>query len=123
VARLKVRSIGPYSRPHVLGKLDRRTKEARLLRETIAALTAHVGGRPSATQAALIRRCAWLTLRVALLDEKMLQAGEMGERDSKTYLAWSNSLARTLRDLGLKGVAERPPTLAEVIAAGRTAAA
>jgi hypothetical protein len=36
--------IGPYSRPHRLAKIDGRTKIAKLMRETRAALIAHVGG-------------------------------------------------------------------------------
>ena len=42
-------AIGPYSRPHNLMKVDGRTMEARLIRETREALIAHVGGAPSAT--------------------------------------------------------------------------
>jgi hypothetical protein len=41
----------PY-RPVALAKLDQRTKEARLMRETRAALVAHVGGKPSAVRCA-----------------------------------------------------------------------
>ena len=41
----------------------------------------------------------------------------MSERDSRMYLAWSNTLTRTLRILGLKGPkAHRAPTLAEIAA-------
>jgi hypothetical protein len=100
-----------------LAKLDQRTKEARLLRETVRDLTHHVGGHPSATQRALIERAAWLTLHVAQLDAKATATGSMTDHSARHYLAWSNSLTRTLRELGLKGPAERAPTLAEVIAA------
>lgn len=111
------RSLGPYSRPATLAKLDQRTKEARLVRETRAELVAHVGGKPSATQRALIERAVQLTLRVALMDRKFTEAGHTSERDSREYLAWSNSLARTLREIGLKPAAARPPSLAEILAA------
>ena len=37
--------------------------------------------------------------------------------DSRTYLAWSNSLTRTLRELGLKGAADKPPALQDYLAA------
>jgi hypothetical protein len=40
------------------------------MRRTREALALHCGGRPSATQRALIDRAAWLTLFVARLDEK-----------------------------------------------------
>jgi hypothetical protein len=81
-----------------LAKLDQRTKEAALMRQTRAALTAHVG-EPSAVQTALIERATWLTLRVAQLDAKMAGGAAFTEHDSRTYLAWSNSLGRTLREL------------------------
>jgi hypothetical protein len=108
--------IGARNRPLALAKLDQRTREARLLRETVRDLTRHVGGHPSATQRALIERAAWLTLHVAQLDAKAAATGGMTDHAARQYLAWSNSLTRTLRELGLKGPAERAPTLAEVIA-------
>ncbi|WP_181377981.1 hypothetical protein [Teichococcus aestuarii] len=41
----------------------------------------------------------------------------MTEYDSRTYLAWSNTLTRTLRQLRLEGKALGPPkTLAEYAA-------
>jgi len=105
------------NRPVALAKLDQRTKEAKLLRETLRDLTRHVGGHPSATQRALIERAAWLTLHVVQLDAKAADNGGMSDHSARQYLAWSNSLTRTLRELGLKGLAEHAPTLAEVIAA------
>ena len=62
-----LRQIGPYSRPHRLAKLDGRTREAALMRDTRARLIAHVGGSPSAVELALIERAAQLTLKVVLL--------------------------------------------------------
>ena len=112
----KVRDIGPYSRPHMLAKLDRRTREARHLESVRSDLTAHLGGTPSATQRQLIERAAWLSLRVAMLDATMATTGAMTEHDSRTYLAWSNSLARTLAVLGLKGQVAAVPDLAAYLA-------
>jgi len=110
----KAREVGPESRPHVLAKLDRRTREFRLLQKVRDDLTGHLGGRPSATQAALIERVAWLSLRVALFDEQ-IAAGTISEHASRTYLAWSNTLSRTLRTLGLESRAAEPPSLAELL--------
>jgi hypothetical protein len=112
-----VSTIGPHSLS--LAKLDGRTREARLMRETRAALTAHVGGAPSATQRALIERACQLTLRLAAMDQRFADTGGQTDHDSRVYLAWSNSLTRTLREIGLKGAAERAPTLAEVLAVKR----
>ena len=50
-----------HTAPVALAKLDQRTKEARLMRETRAELAAHVGGKPSAVQAAMIERACQLT--------------------------------------------------------------
>ncbi|HVC52761.1 MAG TPA: hypothetical protein VND87_12125 [Stellaceae bacterium] len=113
--------IGPYSRPHRLAMLDGRTREARLLQETRDALIEHVGGSPSATQRALIERAAWLQLRVAQLDVRIAEGATFSDHDSRTYLAWSNSLGRTLAALGLKPAAPPVPRLADVLR--RTAAA
>ena len=121
------RGLQPYSRPAALAKLDQRTREARLLRETRAELTLHVGGNPSATQRALIEQCAQLRLRLATMDRAFAEAGaKMTAHDSRTYLAWANSYTRTLRQLGLQGPSARGPSLAEILAAspprrGRTA--
>lgn len=109
--------IGPYSRARSLQKMDGRTREARLMRDLRAELFAHVGGKPSATQVALIDRCVWLSLHMAQLDAKAADGRAMTEHDSRTYLAWSNTLTRTLRQLGLEGKALGPPkTLAEYAA-------
>ncbi|MGH7012549.1 MAG: hypothetical protein ACREEL_00065 [Stellaceae bacterium] len=113
----KARKLSPGSGPVVLAKLDQRTREARLMAETRASLIHHLGGDPSPVQAALVDRIALLTLHVALFDRKALEAGGLDERDSRSYLAYSNSLARALRQLGLQGVAPRPPSLADYLRA------
>ena len=106
--------IGPYSRPPALAKMDGRTREARLMRDTRKALFQHVGGKPSATQALVIDRIVNLTLRVATMDRKFAEAGTMTEHDTGTYLAWSAALSRLTRQLGLAGTPPKARTLAEV---------
>jgi hypothetical protein len=93
--------IGPYSRTAILSKLDGRTREARLMRGTRAALIAHVGGKPSVVQQTLIERACQLQIRIAMMDRDFSTGGVQTEHDSRTYLAWSNSLTRTLKALGL----------------------
>ena len=110
-------ALGPYSRPSVLAKLDGRTREARLLAEVRADLTAHLGGNPSAVQRRMIERCAWLSLHVAQLDAKAVEGGGLTDHDHRTYLAWSAALTRMLRQLGLKGAPAPRRTLAEHLAA------
>ncbi len=117
-----MRPLGPYSRS-ALANLDGRTKEARLLRDFRADLAAHVGGKPSATQAALIQQAAMLQLHIALMDRKAAEgAGGLSVRDGREYLAWANALSRLLRQLGTKGTAAAPPSLADHLAGRRTAA-
>jgi hypothetical protein len=114
--------IGPYSRTATLSKLDGRTREARLMRSTRAALIAHVGGKPSVVQQTLIERACQLQIRIAMMDRDFADGGVQTEHDSRTYLAWSNSLTRTLRELGLKGAADKRPSLQDYLA-GRSAQA
>jgi hypothetical protein len=101
------RHIGPLSRASTLAKLDRRTKEARHLAAVVADLTRHIG-QPSATEAFLIQRCAWLSLRVALFDERMVGRDDLSAHAFNAYIAWSNALTRTLARLGLNKAAQEP---------------
>ena len=110
------RAIVPYNRPAALGKLDQRTKEARLMREAHAELVAHVGGNPSATQSALIDQAVQIKLRLAVMDRKFAESHAQTDHDSRQYLAWANSFTRLLRQLGLKGAPERAPDLASYLA-------
>ena len=112
-----VRRLRPYSAPDALARLDHRTKQARVARETRAELIEHVGGHPSVAQRLVIEQLVQLRLRLAAMDQKFAEAG-MTDVDSRTYLAWANSYARMLRLLGLQGASQRSgPTLAELIAA------
>lgn len=108
--------ITPRSSPVVLAKLDQRTREARLMRETRADLVRHVGGNPSVTQKLLIDQACQLTLRLALMDRKLAEAGDQSEHDIRTYTTWCNALTRTLVRIGLKGAPERVPTLKDYLA-------
>jgi hypothetical protein len=114
--------LGAHSRPHNLAKIDQRTREAALLRRVREELTAHVGGNPSAVERVLIERCCWVQLRLAMLDKKLASGRDFTEIDSNVYLAWANTLARTLVRLGVKPAATRPPTLADLFPNDRSAA-
>jgi hypothetical protein len=108
--------IGPHSTPEMLAKVDGRTREARLMRRVAANLRAHVGGSPSAVQEQLIQRAAMLTLHVALFDRRALEGDGLSERDSRSYLAYANGLARILKLLGLKSADSRQPNIREMLA-------
>jgi|SRR5580700_10642391 hypothetical protein len=114
--------LGAYSREIVLARPDMRSKEGRLLKQVRTELTRQLGGRLTPAQVAMVERCAMLQLRCAVLDGKLLN-GTFSEYDGKTYLAFSNSLARALKMLGLKATAAKGPSLAEVLREAREAAA
>ena len=120
--RAKAKRVGPYSTANALRQVDQRTREGSLIRKTRADLIAHVGGKPSATQLVLIERAAALTLQLALLDSRNAHGG-MTDHDVRTYLAWTNTLTRLMRQLGLKSAAQQPPSLKDHLAQrGSTAA-
>ncbi|MCO6415137.1 hypothetical protein JYK14_02960 [Siccirubricoccus sp. KC 17139] len=111
--------IGPYSRPAALRAIDGRRREARLMAAVRRDLTAHVGGAPSATQRLLIDRCAQLSLHLALMDSELAAGKALGEAAGRQYLAWTNSLSRALRQLGLKEAPRPSKTLQQHIAERR----
>jgi hypothetical protein len=93
--------VGPYSKPNRIAVIDGRLAEAKLMARIRRELTQHVGGKPSAAQRILIDRAAALSLRLHLMDRESARFGEMSERNGRQYLAWSNSLSRTLSLIGL----------------------
>lgn len=95
-----MRSVGPHSRRDLLTQLDRRSHEARLIQAFREELTAHVGGKPSATQRVLIDRAAVLQLRLALMDRASLTTPGMTEKNGREYVCWTNALTRVLSALG-----------------------
>jgi hypothetical protein len=100
--------LGAYSRAIASARgIDGRTTAGKLISATRRALADHLGGedRLSAPQRALIERCAMLQLRIAALDARIVD-GSFTEYDAKTYLAFHNSLTRTLLGLGLQAAAE-----------------
>jgi hypothetical protein len=112
---MKSRGLGPHSRRHRPGYLDGRTFEARLYKQFRDDLIAHVGGTPSIPQIAIIERCAWIRVRLALMDTKIAN-GEMTEQDSHCYLAWANTLTRLLARLGLEPAGAKPVDPADFLA-------
>jgi hypothetical protein len=112
---------GPFSRALRRGAIDNRSREGRFLAAARHRLIQHLGGNPSTTQVVLIDRIAWLMLHTFMLDQRIASGESWGENDRKCYLAFSNSLVRSLRELGLEAGAGPEPTLAEVLKAERAA--
>jgi len=106
--------LGPYSKSIVLARPDRRSREGRLLKATRLALIEHLGGEDALTptQRSLVERAAYLQLRCSVLDRRIVD-GTFTHYDAKSYLAFSNSLVRTMKALGLEGRADKLPTFSE----------
>jgi hypothetical protein len=104
------------SRTVTLAKVDGRSALGRLMRQVRAALIRHVGGRPSATQKMMIERAVTLTGYLARLDAEALSPAGLSDHRRREYLAADGSLRRTLREIGLKGAAATPPSLADYLA-------
>ena len=87
------------------------------MRQVRADLIRHVGGRPSATQRMMIERAVTLTGYLARLDAEALSPAGLSDHRRREYLAADGSLRRTLREIGLRGAAEKPPDLDAYLAA------
>lgn len=108
--------IGPYSTHGTLVKRDGRTREARLVKCLHDDLVAHVGGKPSVTQRVLIDQACALRLRIALMERDGIGEREMSQQRQIQFLAWTGSLTRLLRDIGLEGAPAPKPTHSEWMA-------
>lgn len=120
------RELGPYSKKLRRGaigdSLDGRSALGRFVRDLERQLIEHLGGAPSITQQLLIERLIKTTVQLNALDEK-LSSGEWTDHDSRTHGGLINRQRLLLRELGLKGAAEKPPSLADYLAAKAAKAA
>src|SRR4051812_17282448 len=75
----------------------RRCTMAKQMRDFTQGLFDHVGGAPSAVETAMINLAEQLQLRLLCFDAQFVErGGDISGHDSTQYLAWANSLARTL---------------------------
>ena len=72
-----------------------------LVTEVRRDLLQHIGGKPTVVQRMLIDRAAVLSLRLALLDEKIIADHPLTEHDTNHIIAWQNALTRVLVALGV----------------------
>jgi hypothetical protein len=98
-----------------------RTREGQLAKRFRVELLAHLGDNPSFTQRALVDQAVELKRRLLVMDRRFSRTEEFNGT-AKEYLAWSNSLARLLRVIGLKGTPPRTTTLQDYLA-GKAAVA
>ena len=97
-------------------RCDMRTRHGQLLKRTRQALLDHVGADATAAQLSMCERIAFLELRAALFDQKIVD-GTFTALDSSTYYALVGAMRRCYAAIGLdrpapKFVAllKRPPT-------------
>jgi len=113
----RARHPGPHSRLLRRGAVDGRSREGRFLAAARAQLFRHLGGNPTIAQRILVERLAWLQLHVVLFDERIANGGQFTDCDRREYLAFSNSVLRGMREIGLEPTAAAAPSLAETMAA------
>jgi len=114
----------PAFSPKTGAKLDGRTKTARMLTATRRGLLEHIGGKASVTQAGMIDRAAWLTLRLAQYDARTAKGETLTREETACYASLSSSLARILDRLGTQPAPPpKPKTLADHLAERRGQAA
>jgi hypothetical protein len=98
--------MGALSEPFTLATMDKRSKQAWLLARVREGLTAHVG-KPTLVQRLLIDRAAMLTLRLAMLDQKIVDDEMLSLHGDQHAIAWQNALTRTLVAIGVHGEASK----------------
>jgi hypothetical protein len=83
-----------------MGTVDGRTFEGRMMRKVRRELAEQLGGEDKLTpsQRLLIQRAAWLQLRCATLDARIV-TGEFTSYDQASYAAFCNGLRRCLEAL------------------------
>jgi hypothetical protein len=96
---------------------DRRTVIGREATAFRATLLRHCGTEPTGPQRALIELAVQLRMRLLAMDLAFVERGEQSAHDCRQYLAWANTLARTLQRLGLQPpvVASKPQTLQDYL--------
>jgi hypothetical protein len=88
-------------------------------------LIGHIGD-PNTIQMMLIQRAAVLTLRLAQIDQKIFDGGDLTVHDTDHAIAWQNSLTRCLVALGVQKTAAQqratgPARLSTYLSADRAA--
>ena len=115
----KHKRVGPYSRKGALALLDGRSREAQFMKTRRGELVAHVGGAPNAIQTQMIERAVRLSLHLELMDVRLAAGRRPTPHDRGVYIAWQNSLTRTLHKLDqMSGVSRRKTRMTKGSAIG-----
>ena len=102
--------IGPYSAPTRIAKVDRRTREGKVMREIAQALRDHVGN-PSVPQEMIIETTAFLWVQINLLAPKVMEGTAQSDHGDRQVLSYINQLKRNLEVLGIASPMQQVPTL------------
>ena len=106
--------IGPYSAPTRIAKVDRRTREGKVMREIAQVLREHVGN-PTVPQEMLIETTAFLWVQVNLLAPKVMEGTAPSDFGDRQLLSYINQMRRNLETLGLTAPAQQVPTLGKYL--------
>ena len=95
--------IGVYSEIGALACLDGRSWQWKFFKAKREELSTALGGNLTYIQQQLVERAVWLQLKLTMLDRRLVEGDGLHftQQDNNTYLAWNNSLARTLALLGV----------------------
>jgi hypothetical protein len=93
---------------------DKRFRVAKVASKHHDDLTSAVGGDPTPQEAILIERVVWGHMRLQQIEQAFLTTGTF---DTPQWIGLTNALVGLLRTIGLKRVAKKAPTLAELLAA------
>jgi hypothetical protein len=105
----------------LLPSVDGRSTWARLMRDIIAALTAHCGGADnlSETQRMIARRCAALDAEAVCMEDKFARTrtdgGEPKPADLQLYCTLLNAQRRCLEMLGMERGAKDVTGIIEIV--------
>jgi hypothetical protein len=103
--------------------IDGRSAHGRYLRALRCELIKMIGGQPSVVQSELIEGVTKDAYQLALFAERFLNGHALTPRERREESAVRGRFERNLRRLGLQAAAAKPPSLAEVLARGKTAEA
>jgi hypothetical protein len=103
-----------YSRPIRWAGITLRDEVGEFIANTRADLIKQIGGAPSPAQRMLIERAVMLSVPVARFDARLLAGEEISEHAVRQHLAWSNSLTRTLKLLGIKAAPKPARTVFDI---------
>ena len=114
----KLPELSAFTRSRVSNQLgalhgvDGRSMIARRYKELCLDLAHHLGGDPTSTQLALLRRCAALQ---AWCEQAEASFAETGDLDMPTFSSATNTLRRLTADLGMKRAGKDVTDLREYI--------